>query len=33
MMFHKNESLGVRKERLVHKTGHAKWINDAACEK
>ena len=31
--FQRKESLGARKERLIHKAGHVGWMKDTACEK
>ena len=33
MTFQKNESLGARKEKLVHEAGHVSWMKDIACSK
>ena len=30
-MFQKNETLGVRKEKLADEVGHVSWAKDAAC--
>ena len=32
-MFQKIESLGARKERLIHEAGHVSWMKGTASEK